>query len=200
MDIGNYPCVQGLRRLQAADIPVNVLQFPNFRTDTTLSQKPSSRPNHRRPAQRGESLDAQVQGIDYGALDDLVGYALRRAQIRIYQDFLDALAPWSVTPPRFSAMTIIHANSGLKLTTLAQAMGIARSGAVQVVNALEKLGYVQRTDFSSDKRAYALVLTSLGVETLDSITREIKAHDARISARLTAPQQKTLRRLLGLLG
>jgi DNA-binding MarR family transcriptional regulator len=165
-----------------------------------LSTKPSSRPNHRRPAQRGEPFNAHMPGIGYGALDDLIGYALRRAQIRIYQDFLDAVAPWSITPPRFSAMTIIQANPGLKLTTLAQAMGIARSGVVQVVNSLEKLGYVERTAFSSDKRAYALLLTAEGTLALETITQEISAHDARVSAALTEGEKMELRRLLDLLG
>lgn len=160
----------------------------------------SSRPNHRLPAQRGESAGAQVPGVEYGVLDELVGYALRRAQIRIYQDFLDALGVWSITPPRFSAMTIIHNNSGMKLTELACAMGIARSGAVEVVNSLEKLGFVARTDSMVDKRAHALALTGEGQKALSSITQAIQAHDARISAKLSVAEQAELRRLLDLLG
>ncbi|MDS1141376.1 MarR family transcriptional regulator [Pusillimonas sp. SM2304] len=165
-----------------------------------MGKKLSSRPNQRLPAQRGESTGAQVPGVDYGVLDELVGYALRRAQIRIYQDFLDALSVWSITPPRFSAMTIIHNNSGMKLTELAQAMGIARSGAVEVVNSLEKLGFVARTDSTVDKRAHALTLTGPGRQALNTITQAIQAHDARISARLSAVEQTELRRLLDLLG
>ena len=34
-----------------------------------------------------------VSGIDYGPLDKLVGYAIRRAQLVIYEDFMQALAP-----------------------------------------------------------------------------------------------------------
>lgn len=165
-----------------------------------MNKKPSSRPNHRRPAQRGEAPAGLVPDIAYGALNGLIGYALRRAQIRIYQDFLDALEPWAITPPRFSAMTIIGENPGLKLTTLAHAMGIARSGAVQVVNSLEKLGYVERADFSSDKRAYALMLTADGETALEKITQEIQAHDARVSVRLTPEEKRELGRLLGMLG
>ena len=45
----------------------------------------------RRPAARGEHFDPHVPGVQYGALDDLVGYAIRRAQILIYEDFLAAL-------------------------------------------------------------------------------------------------------------
>ncbi|MCC2596811.1 MarR family transcriptional regulator [Pusillimonas sp. MFBS29] len=165
-----------------------------------MSRKPSSRPQHRRPAQRGESTGAQVPGVEYGLLEDLMGYALRRAQIRIYQDFLDTMESWSITPPRFSAMIIIDNNAGMKLTELAAAMGIARSGAVEVVNSLEKLGFVSRTDSEVDKRAHVLALTSVGKKALTGIAQAIQAHDARISARLTTAEQTELRRLLGLLG
>lgn len=165
-----------------------------------MSRRPTSRPNHRRPAQRGEPSHAQVSGVEYGVLDKLVGYAIRRAQIRIYQDFLDAMEAWSITPPRFSAMTIIYCNQGMKLTYLSQAMGIARSGAVEVVNSLEKLGYVTRTDSTTDRRAFALSLTASGEQALQGITSAIEEHDARISARLTQDEQSELRRLLDLLG
>lgn len=141
-----------------------------------------------------------MPGIEYGVLENLVGYAIRRAQIRIYQDFLDAMAERAITPPRFSAMTIIHGNSGMKLTELSRAMGIARSGAVEVVNSLEKLGYVARTDSATDRRAFALVLTESGNLALQEITVAIQAHDERISRRLSPNEQVELRRLLSLLG
>lgn len=145
-------------------------------------------------------LNAQVPGVDYGVLDELIGYALRRAQIRIYQDFLETMASWAITPPRFSAMTLLEANAGMKLTELANAMGIARSGAVQVVHALEKLGHVKRADSAVDRRAHSLALTPAGSEALQSIRRAIKQHDARISTRLSEDEKTELRRLLDLLG
>jgi DNA-binding MarR family transcriptional regulator len=156
--------------------------------------------SNRRPSQRVEQFIAQIPGVDYGVLDDLVGYALRRAQLRIYLDFFQALEPWSVTPPRFSAMTLIHQNPGLKLTDLAQAMGIARSGAVHVVRSLEKMGYVQRSDSSTDRRAHSLALSLAGQQAYRDIQLAIRRHDARISARLSPAEQSELRRLLGLLG
>ena len=48
-----------------------------------------------------ELFVAHVPGIQYGVLDSLVGYAVRRAQIRMYETFIVALEPWGITPPRF---------------------------------------------------------------------------------------------------
>lgn len=150
---------------------------------------------------RPAELDVDmVEGVAYGALTELLGYRLRRAQIRIYQDFLDTMEPWSITPPRFSAMTLIRNNAGMKLTELARAMGIARSGAVEVVNSLEKLGYVVRLDSPTDRRAFSLELTGEGSAVLDKVTALIHEHDARISARLDARERAQLRELLERLG
>lgn len=165
-----------------------------------MSRKPNSRPNVRRPQQRGEAATDLVSGVDYGPLMNLVGYALRRAQIRIYQDFLDTMEPWSITPPRYSAMVLIRQNADMKLTELARAMGIARSGAVEVVNSLAKLGYVRRCDSPTDRRAYALALTPEGEAVLDKATELVREHDARISARLSEEEHVQLRNLLNKLG
>jgi len=158
----------------------------------------SARP--RRPLARGEHFDPHVAGIDYGALDALVGYAIRRAQILIYEDFLAALAPWDITPQRFSALTLIAANAKLKLTELARILGIARSGAVQLVDQLQAMGYVARQEAAADKRAYSLVLTPAGRRAHADITQAVLAHDQRISARLDTRERAQLIELLGRLG
>lgn len=165
-----------------------------------MSAKPSSRPHIPRPMRRGEDDGGLAPGVNYGPLNDLLGYCLRRAQIRIYQDFLDAMEPWSITPPRFSAMTLIRHNADMKLTELARAMGIARSGAVEVVNSLEKLGYVRRCDSPADRRAYALALTDEGESVLNEVTLLIRQHDEKVTQGLGAEDRRTLRRLLEAVG
>ncbi|MFD4841384.1 MarR family winged helix-turn-helix transcriptional regulator [Achromobacter sp. NPDC058515] len=163
-----------------------------------MSRASSQRP--RRPAARGEHFDPHVPGIQYGALDDLVGYAIRRAQILIYEDFLSALAPWDITPQRYSALTLIAANAGMKLADLARILGIARSGAVQIVNQLQDLGYVERLEAERDKRAYALAMTAAGEAALAAITQAVQQHDARMSTKLSAAERRQLIGLLGKLG
>lgn len=165
-----------------------------------MSGKPSARPKIRRPVQRGEVDVDLVSGVNYGALNGLLGYSLRRAQIRIYQDFLEVMEPWSITPPRFSAMVLVSQNADMKLTDLARAMGIARSGAVEVVNSLEKLGYVKRCESRTDRRAYSLELTMEGGKALKKVTALIQEHDDRVSARLSAEERAQLRTLLDKLG
>jgi DNA-binding MarR family transcriptional regulator len=143
-----------------------------------------------------ELFIAHVPGIQYGVLDQLMGYAVRRAQIRMYEEFILSLEPWGITPPRFSAMVIVSLNPGLKLTQLAKIMGIARSGAVILVDALEDLGYIERQPAPEDRRAFSLVLTDKGQQDLVRITAEVQAQDQRLISALTEQEQTELHRLL----
>ena len=148
----------------------------------------------------GPGFESHVPGVDYGILDNLVGYAVRRAQILVYDDFLQALAPWDITPPRFSALVLIARNPGMKQTELAQLLGIARSGVVMLTDGLEALGYVRRVASKTDRRAYMLELTSAGSKALAAIEETVREHDARISSRLSDSEKSKLIQLLARLG
>jgi len=100
------------------------------------------------------------------------------------------------SPPRFSAMTVIAHNPNLKLTELAKILGVARSGAVLLVDTLEDMGMVERQPAPKDKRAFRLVLTAKGATTLDDITRAVTKHDARVTAHLSTGERQTLLALL----
>jgi DNA-binding MarR family transcriptional regulator len=141
-------------------------------------------------------FNPHVPGIDYGVLDTLIGYGVRRAQIAIYNDFLPALDAWNITPPRFSAMVIIHHNKGLKLTELAQVLGIARSGVVALADTLTDMGYVERLEVPGDRRAYGLALTALGRKDLRQIEQAVVQQDQNATQRLTAAERQQLLKLL----
>jgi DNA-binding MarR family transcriptional regulator len=149
------------------------------------------------PATEVGGFDPHLPDVDYGVLDGLIGYAIRRAQIRLYEDFVRSLAPWNITPPRFSALVLISRNPDLKLTDLARIMGIARSGAVLLVDALEEMKLVARRPAANDRRAFSLVLTAAGRKTLAEATEAVCEHDARMSQRLSSEQRATLSELLG---
>jgi DNA-binding MarR family transcriptional regulator len=142
-------------------------------------------------------FEARVPGIDYGVLDELIGFALRRAQLMLYEDFIRSMASWSITPPRFSALVVIAHNPDLKLTELARILNVARSGAVTLVDALSELGYVVRHPSETDKRAFRLRVTPKGKQALASITPAVQQHDARIVSMLSGAEQRQLLALLG---
>jgi DNA-binding MarR family transcriptional regulator len=149
-----------------------------------------------RRAKRSVHFEPRVPDIDYGVLDSLVGFAIRRAQLKLYEDFIESLAAWDITPQRFTALVLVGKNPDLKLTDLARILGVARSGAVPIVDALVARRYLARHDSSTDRRAFCLRLTASGRRALAKMTEAVLEHDRRIVSMLQKGEQKTLMQLL----
>ncbi len=139
-----------------------------------------------------------VPGVDYGPLDGLLGYALRRAQNALYLDFYRATAAWDVSPQRFAALVLISRNPGLRQSLLAQAMGLHRSGALRLTDWLTAQGWAERRDAPDDARAWGLHLTPAGKRRLVTLEAAVAAHDRALLAALGeqgAPLKAALDRL-----
>lgn len=131
-----------------------------------------------------EGLMLPLPGVDYGLLDGLLGYALRRAQNALYLDFYRATAAWDVSPQRFAALVLVGRNPGLRQGVLGQAMGLHRSGALRLTDWLTAQGYVERRDAPDDARAWGLHLTRAGRRLLTQLEAAVAAHDRTLLAAL----------------
>ncbi|WP_170958840.1 MarR family transcriptional regulator [Magnetospirillum sp. 15-1] len=137
-----------------------------------------------------------LSGMELDILDDIVGYRLRRAQVVVYQDYVRTVGSLDIRPSQFAALTIIGANPGLSQTTLAATMGIDRSGAVILIDALEGKGLASRVPSPVDRRTYAIMLTENGQKTLAELKRLVAEHDLRITSKLSDAERTVLRDLL----
>ena len=138
----------------------------------------------------------RVPGLDYGVLDELLGYSLRRAQVEMFVAFHEATRGMDVTPPRFTALVIIGANAGLSQTVLGKVLGIARSGAMLMADFLEKRRLVERRRPPGDARSWGLHLTRRGQQFVDEMKARVLEHDYRHSRKLSREERKTLQGLL----
>jgi DNA-binding MarR family transcriptional regulator len=118
-----------------------------------------------------------LPGLDYGVLEELLGYSLRRAQNALYLDFYRATAAFDVSPQRFAALVLVSRNPGLRQQQLAQALGLHRSGALRLADWLGERGWVQRRENPADARAWGLHLTSTGRTALNKLERAVREHD-----------------------
>lgn len=138
--------------------------------------------------------------VSEGELSALIGYALRRAQLRVYEDFYATLSVEGITPARFSALAVIDANPHISQSALAQTLDIARSGVVMLIDTLEGLGLVSREPIAADKRAYALRLTKNGKTTLQRIRRQVAVHETRVCSHLKHSEKRALLEMLSRVG
>jgi len=138
----------------------------------------------------------RVAGLDYGVLDQLLGYSLRRAQVALFLAFHAATRGQHITPPRFTALVIVGANPGISQSTLGSALGIARSGAMLLTNWMVGRGLVERRRRPGDGRAWGLHLTPRGAQALGRMRAAVLAEDRRRAAKLSAAERRELMRLL----
>lgn len=137
--------------------------------------------------------------LDHGVLPGLLGYQLRLAQLAVFRDFERAAGGLGISPGRFGVLALIEANPGISQARLAQGAGLDRSTMVAVLDRLEGRKLLERRA-GPDRRTNGLWLTREGKRLLERLKRRIGEHEARIAARLTATERKTLVRLLRRLG
>jgi DNA-binding MarR family transcriptional regulator len=125
-----------------------------------------------------------------------IGYAIRRAQMRIYDDFYAALADLDTTPTRFTLMLLIRENPGIRSVDLARALGVARSGMVRLIDELEQRKLITREIDQKDRRNQALVLTSLGLRKLSRMEKTVEQHETRVTTGLSKSEREKLLELL----
>jgi DNA-binding MarR family transcriptional regulator len=135
-----------------------------------------------------EDEAAGAAPVDLGPLPEMIGYALRRAQLAVFQDFIQAFAALDIRPAQYSVLVVIERNPGLSQSAIGAALGIKRSNLVPLIDALEARGLARRSA-ANDRRSHALHLTDQGAALLAELTRLQRAHEQRLTA-LIGPEQR----------
>jgi DNA-binding MarR family transcriptional regulator len=134
--------------------------------------------------------------LQLGRLERLLGYALRRAQFGVFQDFAAEMKEFGLTPGQLGALLLIEANKGLSQSELGLALGIDRSSVVPLIDRLQKRGWVRRAQRATDRRAHALELAPGGLALLTRLQPRQDAHEERIAADLSPTERQRLFELL----
>ena len=135
--------------------------------------------------------------VDLGLLPERVGYALRRAQVAVFQDFHSSMAALDLRPAQYSVLHVIKHNPGLRPSQVAEALGIKRTNFVPLLGELEGAGLVERKRDPTDGRAITLHLLPEGEALLHKAEHAVRAHERRVAKRLEPGGAEHLLRLLG---
>ena len=140
--------------------------------------------------------DSSSETIDLGHLSDLIGYALRQAQLAVFRDFLRTFSGFNIRPVQYGILTVIERNPGLKQQHVCQAIGIRRANFVTLLDDLEHRGLARRGPSAHDQRASALYLTEKGEALMVELRKANRDHEKRIAAGLSEEKRKLLIQLL----
>ncbi len=135
------------------------------------------------------------------AIEDApLGFLLYRVTATLRPEVSAALAPLGLTLPEFVCLRILSLTPGLSSAELARHASVTPQAMNTVLRKLQDLGVVARPASVSSGRALPASLTGQGRELLRRAETVVRAADARILAKLTKPQQREFKSMLGKLG
>lgn len=132
------------------------------------------------PREAAAKAAPPVFAISDATLREFTGYNMKRAFMVIQADVTRTLEPFGLRMVTYSALAIIGDNPGLSQTQLAAALVIERPNLVVIVDELERKDLVSRDRVPTDRRTYALRLTSEGARLLARATEAVRGHEARM--------------------
>ncbi len=133
-------------------------------------------------------------------LDGLLGYHLRRAQLRAFAAFARHLKDTRLTPTLFGVLATIEERPGIGQGEVADALGTDRSTMVRLVDQLERRGLVRRDAHPVDRRTVLPALTAQGRALLERATSLVHASEDEFAAALSPAERAQLADLLRRLG
>jgi DNA-binding MarR family transcriptional regulator len=135
--------------------------------------------------------------LQLGELSELLGYSLKRAQLRIFEDFLHCVAPLQLTPAQFSVLLLLEKNPGRNQTEIANTLGILRPNFVAMLDGLESRDLCTRMRSANDRRSHVLMLTDKGRAVLARAKKLVAAkHEARLNELLGPANRSALLAML----
>ena len=135
-------------------------------------------------AARSERADvaAENSALQLGELSELLGYSLKRAQLKVFEDFLRCVEPLQLTPAQFSVLLLVDRNPGRNQTEIASTLGILRPNFVSMLDALESRDLCARMRSTNDRRSHILVMTDKGRAVLARAKKLVASkHEARLN-------------------
>ena len=129
--------------------------------------------------------------LQLGELSELLGYSLKRAQLKVFEDFLRCVAPLQLTPAQFSVLLLLEKNPGRNQSEIANTLGILRPNFVAMLDGLESRDLCARARSANDRRSHVLMLTDKGKAVLARAKKLVASkHEARLNE-LLGPANRT---------
>jgi DNA-binding MarR family transcriptional regulator len=139
----------------------------------------------------------EQDALQLGELSDLLGYVLKRAQLKVFEDFLRCVESLQLTPAQFSVLILLEKNPGRNQTEIANTLGILRPNFVAMLDGLESRDLCTRMRSTNDRRSHILVLTDKGRAVLQRAKKLVASkHEARLNELLGPTNRAALLSML----
>src|SRR6201987_571055 len=135
--------------------------------------------------------------LQLGELSELLGSVLKRAQLKVFEDFLRCVDTLQLTPAQFSVLIVLEKNPGRNQTEIANTLGILRPNFVARLDGLESRALCTRMRSTNDRRSHIVVLTDKGRAVLQRAKKLVASkHEARLNELLGPANRAALLSML----
>ncbi|MCL4676591.1 MAG: MarR family winged helix-turn-helix transcriptional regulator [Pararhodobacter sp.] len=107
--------------------------------------------------------------LDLGKLTGSLGFLLRMAQIRTFEQFFAAFGDQGVRPGEITTLWVIDLNPEVRQGAVAQVLHIKPAHMTKLVQRLVRDGLIERHVPQHDRRSVHLALTPAGKARLDAL-------------------------------
>jgi DNA-binding MarR family transcriptional regulator len=118
--------------------------------------------------------------VSLGALDDAIGFHLRRAQDASFRAFARRAGQHDLKPGHFAALVVIVNNPGIGQGALGRAIARDKSSVTPIIQTLFKRGLIDRRISAHDRRRIQLSVTRPGQALLQGLARHARSHDRKL--------------------
>ncbi|UFN47148.1 MarR family transcriptional regulator [Roseomonas sp. OT10] len=159
-----------------------------------MAARPKALPRAARAAAPAPDAGGPTEAaeVDLSPLDTHLGFLMRIAQQRIFDEFHQRFSPHGLTPARYAVLALLSANPGARQVALANALQIKQSNFAVLIAAMEADGLVQRHADARNRRANMLRLSPAGAAAFATLSRAVLAMEAEFAQRLTVRQHEAI--------
>src|SRR5215510_4496632 len=125
------------------------------------------------------------------------GFLLAQVGAHAAGQFGERLKSLRLLRPHAGILRLIGASPGLSQQELGRRLAILPSQLVALLDELQERGLIERRQDATDRRTYALHLTTAGRNVLEQIGRIAREHDDAVCAALHVDERQQLNALLG---
>jgi DNA-binding MarR family transcriptional regulator len=125
-----------------------------------------------------------------------IPYMVKRAEVAIRARLDLICRDYDVTATQYVSLSVLRVHPGMSSAQLAVRSFVTPQSANQMVAALERQGYIERSPDEKNRRILRTSLTAKGRRLLERIDKKAGTFEAQMLSRLSDDEQRELRRLL----
>ena len=129
--------------------------------------------------------------IDLQRLENMTGFLVRLAQLKIYDAFHESQSDKSLTPARYSLLAVLHDNPDSRPGQIADALRVKPSNLAALLTQFEMDGLIVRVADPGERRAALIRLSSKGEALFQEVDPQVRALEDR-AVEMLAPDERAV--------